>query len=386
MDARIPRYRTLSRKNLRRQLTAVLLSLVAVTAAADPCRLETPDATETARELVRPDTTLVRYCWYCDAAAAWPLRVRSVEFRHTEPQEVRAVAWADPEPTEHRFPLPALEQAEQDGSGPLADFIRADVEQQNADTTGYLGPDDPYLVKIKKDSYAMRLRHVREDHDMRTWDELYINGEAADPRLLYLPVGDDRYEALGHRLGCLMDGAVAFLVYAPIERDAERIAPPDPYVADITGQCYDGACPRPVWRVINATPFLAEAVDGAEQLATLEPGELLTPLRSETHVTGGRLIVTMDHERFFEDDILYLLDSQAEGFYRVWHYGAVFVIDASGIDIEARVDYCERKLACWATGQKLSQETWWSKVRRADGTEGWVRDPLRSIDGVLRSD
>ena len=47
-----------------------------------------------------------------------------------------------------------------------------------------------------------------------------------------------------------------------------------------------------------------------------------------------------------------MLDSQAEGFFRVWHYGAVFVIDASGIRLGA----------------------------------GWVKEPIRHLDGVLRSD
>ena len=359
---------------------------MAATAAADSCRLENADEVRITRAQVKVGTVLVRYCWFCENPVALPLRVSKVEFRHTEPDEVRAVAWAGDEPAERLFPKQALLQAEQTGDGPLADFIRADVERQNTDTTGYLGPNDPYLLKMKEDTYAMRLRHVREDHDLRTWDELYINGEAADPRVLYVPVAEDRYQSLGHQLDCLMNGAATRIFYAPIARDPARIAPPDPYVVDVTGQCYDGACPRPVWDVIKTTPLLVAAADGAEQVATLEPGEALQPLRTETHVSGGRMIVTMDHDRFFKDDVLYLLDSQAEGFYRVWHYGAVFITDASDIDIDGRVEFCERELACWATGPKLSEETWWSRVRRTDGTEGWVRDPMRSIDGVLRSD
>jgi hypothetical protein len=328
---------------------------------------------------------IVTYCWFCDGMEPLPLRVNRVEFKRTEPEEVRVIAWAGT-PREHAFPLRLLEQAERDGSGALADFIRADVEQQNSDTTGYLGPNDPYLVKLKKDQFAMQLHHAREDHEMRTWDELFINGEPADPRLLYLPVGDDQYRSLGQQLDCLMDDATPLLTYRPVTRDPAKAAPPEPFVADVTGQCYDGACPQAVWRAIRETPLFTEARDTAQQIATLAPGERLTPLVTETHVSGSRIDVTRDHGRFFVGDQVYLLDSQAEGYFRVWHYGDVFIIDASDVDIEGLSDHCEEDDSCWGKMASYPAETWWSKVRRSDGSEGWVRDPLRILDGVLRSD
>jgi hypothetical protein len=69
-----------------------------------------------------------------------------------------------------------------------------------------------------------------------------------------------------------------------------------------------------------------------------------------------------------------------------WHYGDIFIIDTSGVDIAGRTDYCERSESCWAEGVGYSIETWRSRVRRADATEGRVRDPIRYLDGVLRSD
>ncbi|MCZ6828673.1 MAG: hypothetical protein O7F73_03660 [Gammaproteobacteria bacterium] len=118
----------------------------------------------------------------------------------------------------------------------------------------------------------------------------------------------------------------------------------------------------------------------------LEPGEVLMPVKTETHVIGSQIISTKDHGKFFAGDVIYLLDSQAEGFYRVWHYGDVFIIDASGVNIEQRTDYCERDESCWASGTDYPTEIWWSKVRRANGSEGWVREPIQTMDGVLRSD
>ena len=64
----------------------------------------------------------------------------------------------------------------------------------------------------------------------------------------------------------------------------------------------------------------------------------------------------------------------------------VFVMDATGVNIEEQADYCEQNATCWAEGAGYSIETWWSKVRRTDGREGWVKDPIRNLDGVLRSD
>ena len=81
---------------------------------------------------------------------------------------------------------------------------------------------------------------------------------------------------------------------------------------------------------------------------------------------GSRIVVTKDQGKFFAGD--------------------VFVIDAIGVNYEQRIDYCERNEKCWAEGPGYSIETRWSKVRRTNGSEGWVRDPIRNLDGVLRSD
>ena len=352
---------------------------------ADVCRLETAGEVEVVRELIQTGTLIVEYCWYCEPAEPLPLRVRQVGFNHQEPDEVRVIAWAGT-PTEYTFPLHDLEKAEHDGTGPLADLIRDDVERSNSDTTGYLGPNDPYLVQQKKDQYAMRLRDTRQDHDMRTWDELTINGQPADPRLLYVPVGDTRYRSVGHRLDCLMDKAPETVVFRPVDRNPAKAAPPVPFIADVTGQCYDGACPRDVWRATKRTPLLADAKENADQIGVLEPGEELVPVKSESHVIGSRIVARRDHGKFSADDVFYLLDSQAEGFYRIWHYGDVFIIDASDIDFARLTDYCEQDDSCWAEGTGYSVETWWSQIRRSDGSRGWVRDPVRNLDGVLRFD
>lgn len=376
------------RRTIRPQwLPATLLWSLAwmpVTATADSCRLTNPGEVEVVRDLIRPDTTIVRYCWYCDDAEPLPLRVRDIGFEHIEPARVRITAWAN-EPSEHQFPLEALEQAEADGTGPLARFIREDIEQQYSDTTGYLGPDDPYLVEEKNARFHMLLDFAREDHERRTWDELRINDEPADPRLLYVPVGDNRYRSVGRQLDCGMGAAPTTVTFQPVERDPDKAEPPQPFVADVIGQCYDGACPLDTWTVARETPLLRTTDANVEVIAVLEPGDTVVPLQTLVHVTASRLEPTEDHNRFLAGDSVYLLDSRGEGFHRFWHYGDVFVLDATGIDFSARQDYCERGNECWATAQEYPDSVWWSRVRRSDGVEGWVRDPIRVLDGVLTS-
>jgi len=364
---------------------ATLFLLLPIVAGADPCRLATQEEARSARQLLDGHALVVSYCWWCDGAAPLPLRVEEVALERTEPDRVRAIAWADPEPGEREFAVEALVQAERDGSGPLADFLRDDIER-NTDSSGYLGPDDPYLVQEKRAQFAMRLRHVRDDHDLRTWDDLVVNGRRLDPRLLYVPTGADTFDSLGHRVGCDMGAAPRSVRYRLPARNPTKAVPPAPFVADVTGQCYDGACPQPRWRAIQATELREAPRDGAVRIGALSPGEEVTPLRTEAHVAGSRAVATRDHDRFFESDVFYVLDSQAEGFFRVWHYGDVLVIDASDIDLGAGWTSCRAQDRCWARAEGPPQAVWWARVRRKDGSEGWVREPLDSLDGVLRSD
>jgi len=342
---------------------------------ADACRLETREDALRARAVLGNHPFLVTVCPHCENTDPVPLRVQNFELVHISPNSVPLVFY------DLSFPVEALIEAEQSGTGPLAGALREQIEKEYADGTGYL-PNDPILIKEKRDRFAMMLRFAREDLELRTWDELLINGEPVNPALLYYPTGGNRYQSLGTEVGCeLYSGAPFEVTYRPVDRKPELEAPPAPFIADITGQCYDGSCPAEVWTVRQPVPYF-ERPDG-EKLGLFEAHEKLRPLQTQAHVSGGRALASRDRGRIFAGDVFYLLDSQGEGFYRIWHYGDVFIEDGEGILHNAEVDRCARDGTCWAELLDYPTNVWWAQVQGEKGEIGWVREPLEAISGVL---
>ncbi len=344
---------------------------------ADACRLETDQAVEWVKTRLSTADMLVIVCGHCEITDPVPLRVRVIEFKHFEPDTVSIPFY------EETYPVEALEEAEQKGSGMLADTLHANIEKEYEDETGYL-PDDPYLIQEKRERYKMMLGFAREDYEMRVWDELMINGEAVNPALLYYPIGNDEYQSLGMEVDCdIYQNSPERVTYKPVARDPAKAAPPDVYIADITGQCYDGSCPTPEWTVHSPTAYFDQAE--GDQIGVMNPGEIVIPLKTLSHVTGARAVATEDHNHIFEGDVFYLLDSQAEGFYRFWHYGNVFIASADGVRYEGLWNYCERNKNCWADAETRPSSVWWSQVKRQNGETVWVREPLQTLSGVLVS-
>jgi hypothetical protein len=241
---------------------------------------------------------------------------------------------------------------------------------------------DPYLVREKRSRYRMLLDFARQDYEMRVWDELLINDRPVDPAQLYYPVGNDMYRSLGIEVGCdIYRDAPPRVFYRPVARDPARIAPPEPYIADITRQCYDGSCPASEWTALSSMPCFDQA--GGEQIGVIDTGTVVKPLKTLSYVSGARAVAHRDHDQIFEGDIFYLLDSQAEGYYRFWHYGNVFIDDAGGVRIGGSRGYCEREQNCWADAEALPGSIWWSEVKLRNGETVWVRDPLQTFSGVL---
>lgn len=362
---------------LPRLLALPCLLGLAATAHADPCRLETAEDVETIRRLVRPGDTLVCTCADCRDPEPLPLHVRSVSFDHHEPERVRE-AFGDA-----TYPLEWLERAERTGDGPLVDALMARITAEQAASGGY-PPGDPWLVVERRQRLAMLLLTMREDHDLRTWDALRINGEPADPTHLYYPIGGEAHGSLGALVGCdLPEGAPATVRFSPPVRNPATEAPPSPLVVDVTGRCYDGSCPSDEWTALEPTALRTDPDDGAIVVATLERDERVRPLRVESHVVPARAVVTRDHGAFLTGDVIHVLDSLGEGAHRVWRHGETHEVDVSDVVFGDDWAWCREQGTCWARAEGRARETWWAEVRRRDGSTGWVRVPLQSFAGVL---
>lgn len=357
------------------QYYLVVLILFSPALKADACRLETDKAVEHVKEKISNTKMVITVCPHCQKTEPIPLRIQAIDFKHYEPDKV-SIPFYD-----ETFPVEALEEAEYKNTGILADTLRAKIEKEYENETGYL-PNDPYLIKEKQDRYKMMLRFTRDDYAMRVWDELFINKKLVNPALIYYPVGDNEYRSLGMEVDCeLYQGAPNRVTYKPVVRDPAKEAPPAVYIADITSQCYDGSCPLPEWIVLSPTPYFDQ--ENGKQMGNMPEGEIMKPIQTLTHVTGARAIATRDHDHIFAGDTFYLLDSQAEGFYRFWHYGNVFIDDADGVQIRGSWDYCENDNSCWAEAETQPTSIWWSKVKRQNGEIVWIREPLQTISGVL---
>ncbi len=353
----------------------VVLMLFPPSLIADACRLETDAAVKLVSNKISNTEMVVTVCGHCEDTQPVPLRVHKIEFRHYAPGKVTTPF------NDQSFSVESLEEAEQKGTGALADALRTMIESEYKDQTGYL-PNDPYLIGEKRDRYRLLLDFAREDYEMRVWDELLVNGKEVDPAQVYYPVGNDEYLSLGMELGCdTYQDTPKLVSYTPVVRDPAKAAPPDVYIADTTHQCYDGSCPAAEWTVHSPTPFFYEA--GGEQVGVMNAGEILKPVKTLSYVTGARVVATRDHDHIFAGDIFYLLDSQAEGFYRFWHYGNIFIANADGVRVTGSWNYCERENNCWADAETLPTSVWWSKVQQQNGESVWVRDPLQTLSGVL---
>ena len=64
------------------------------------------------------------------------------------------------------------------------------------------------------------------------------------------------------------------------------------------------------------------------QIGVMNPGEIVIPLKTLSHVTGARAVATEDHNHIFE--------------------GNVFIANADGVRFEGLWNYCERNNSCWA--------------------------------------
>jgi hypothetical protein len=339
---------------MTRAFAATLLA-TAGTALAGECTL-TPALAKQVNGLIKPGMLLVHYCRSCgeEGYGPFPLRVRELTLTPSGPEEY----WVN----NRRYSAEDLRQAKESRTGRLADDLRKD------------GQTEAWMI----DAMVRTLEMVRAQraHDLR------INGDLIDADYLYLPMANDRYRNLAGVLRCAQADPPE-LAYTPRPRDSATEEAPVPYVVDLTGQCFDGSCPGKVWKARQTLPVYNRPA-GSIEVSALTVGEAVQPVRTRVHVTPVRASVVWDHLRFLEGDVVYLLDGQGEGYYRVWHYGEITVEDISSasqlVDGTARCRVPSKE--CWVEFAGYPSEVIWTLVRRATGQEGWVIADSERFDGM----
>lgn len=139
--------------------------------------------------------------------------------------------------------------------------------------------------------------------------------------------------------------------------------------------CPFEGCRLGVWTAREATPVYSAPGDTAVA-STLAAGAAVTAVAGEVRATPRRATVT----RVYSTDtaagidvgeIVYALYPIGEGALAVWHDGKV---TNGSLDLTLAYD--------GPAAAPPLQWVWWVRVRLADGTHGWLRNPQGRFDGM----
>jgi hypothetical protein len=129
-----------------------------------------------------------------------------------------------------------------------------------------------------------------------------------------------------------------------------NVIPPSPYV-DV-GACPFECCLYRDWRTEQAVA-LFDRPDGKE-IAKLDKGEWVKALDGETHSIPLRVVATrgISEAGIHPGETFYVLHYEGESYWKIWYKGKTF--DAESGD------------------PRLPKTTWWARVKRKNGSIGWV--------------
>jgi hypothetical protein len=343
---------------IAQKIPSIIVVLISAPAFADgSCTLTAPLAAQV-HDLIRPGAMLVHYCPPCGDSGfgPYPLRVREVTLTPSGPDGY----WLDGQ----RYSAEDVRQAKENRTGALVDYLRRH------------GPVDDWIIDATVKS--LDVARARRDHDLR------INGEPIAADYVYLPMGGDLYENLAVRLRCAPDVRPTSLRYTLLPRDRTKEAAIPPFIVDVTGECHEGSCPGKIWQAIGEVRLFDKPGSDAREIAKLGAGEQVTAIRTLAYVTAVPAKVVWDHHQFFAGDMFYVLDSQGEGHYRVWHYGELVIEDLSATSLlVAASGRCPLPSGeCWAEFADYPRQQQWTQVQRANGDEGWVLVEPESFDAI----
>lgn len=169
--------------------------------------------------------------------------------------------------------------------------------------------------------------------------------------------------------------AVALLLAlaAPARAAAPPAGPPTThgiYVAQ--GACpFEGCSFASYWRATARVAVYA-APGSTSVRGWIAPGEDVRALAGQYWLTPLRGVVRKPTGRFRKGEVVWRLEPQGEGVFTVWRRGAP--LDWTIPDDDSGAVAWDR------LAKSAPPDVWWVRVRRANGAEGWLRDPVRSFE------
>lgn len=168
------------------------------------------------------------------------------------------------------------------------------------------------------------------------------------------------------------------------------------YVAQ--GICFgEGGCPWKHWRAHQPVDVRERLDTASPVIATVAPGEWVEAVEGQLRMVPKRGVVRTAHDaqpmevngrtvtpRLEVGDAVYLLQSEGEGDFVIWHQGAFkFWHWPEDPEQEARIAWDPPAPAPEATSSTLG---WWVRVKLANGRSGWVKEPSFECMGPLAGD
>jgi hypothetical protein len=172
--------------------------------------------------------------------------------------------------------------------------------------------------------------------------------------------------------------AVALLITPPALRGQAGLEFPLVRKGACPGEC----CTYRTWTAWAEIPVVAEREAGSDTVFTLTEGERIAAITGEVHVLQPAVVVVrrphsalalrtletgLDTLRFVPGDTAYALDYVGEGYFNVWVDGSIWEVEAFWGTPE---DPPGVEMPAWTDADPVTE--WWVKVRRLDGSEGWV--------------
>jgi hypothetical protein len=182
---------------------------------------------------------------------------------------------------------------------------------------------------------------------------------------------------------CLLVLFFAVLLSGVPYVSARESAPPEVYVEQ-NAHPFEG-CVYRKWNIFKTTALHKEPRLDSPIVTTVKPGEFVQAQTGIMYTHPARIVVNKYHEEkqyngasvttatFEEGEVIYLVASMGEGYFKVWHNGQIEIISIFGLK-NAKGTYSPREY--WGTVMDEFKSDWWVKLIGPDETVGWTNQTV----------